>query len=303
MQLPRRSIDRHSGRMQQAGLAHCRQVSIIGFTRRATSSSGFTSRAAGTSGLLGAPAGQARLRRVRRAVATAAFAAMTTAAAATWHAPGSATTASLASDHLWAKTHVVVPVTTLIALLTLLVHLLRQRARRPLFEWAVLNEECQHEFMITGTRRNTVEKSRDYNIHGWVIPVNGTCYFTAGHVYRWSLVIEQVNRERPEIQFGIQGMNFDFPWRLVTTTRCSRTRDHEENWVSRPGGDQRIEVNDVVHLELDFSRDPGVFRMALNSSPFEVVFDDIPTDKSVMPAVMLGGHGSRVRVQASSRKS
>ncbi|CAE8615976.1 unnamed protein product [Polarella glacialis] len=125
----------------------------------------------------------------------------------------------------------------------------------------------------------------------------------SGRVYRWALVIEQVNRERPEIQFGIQGTNFEHPWRLVTTTRCSRSRDADERWTRRPGGDRQIQEHDVVHLELDFRESQGELRMAINTEPFEIVFREIPTARPVMPTVMLGGHGSRVRVQATSRFS
>lgn len=244
-----------------------------------------------------------RVRRARRTSATLAVAAFTTTAAASWTFPHVTASVRLVADHDLIRYCGFILAVVVFAVVAFLVNLLRQRARRPLFEWEVLNEECQHEFMISGPRRDTVEKSCDYNMHGWVIPVNGTRCFTAGRLYRWSFVLEQVNKERPEIQFGIQGMNFEYPWRLVTTTRCSRSRDDEEQWLSRPEGDQRIEENDVIHLELDFSREPGVLRMALNSLPFETVFDDIPTGKPVMPALMLGGHGSRVRVQAASRRS
>lgn len=246
---------------------------------------------------------RSRVRRARRTSATLAVAAFTTTAAASWTFPHVTASVRLVADHDLIRYCGFILAVVVFAVVAFLVNLLRQRARRPLFEWEVLNEECQHEFMISGPRRDTVEKSCDYNMHGWVIPVNGTRCFTAGRLYRWSFVLEQVNKERPEIQFGIQGMNFEYPWRLVTTTRCSRSRDDEEQWLSRPEGDQRIEENDVIHLELDFSREPGVLRMALNSLPFETVFDDIPTGKPVMPALMLGGHGSRVRVQAASRRS
>merc|ERR1719379_3144615 len=145
----------------------------------------------------------------------------------------------------------------------------------------------------------------DYRSKGWVIPVHGKILMSRGHVYRWALVVEQLNLERSELQFGIQGLNFAHPWRLITTTRCSRSRDEEEVWHPRPGGDKRIQKHDVVHLELDLAVSPnrplGDLRMAINDEPFELVFDDIPVDNVILPAVMLGGHGSRVRVEASLR--
>eukprot|EP00930_Biecheleria_cincta_P103551 TRINITY_DN95559_c0_g1_i1.p1 TRINITY_DN95559_c0_g1~~TRINITY_DN95559_c0_g1_i1.p1 ORF type:complete len:282 (+),score=27.06 TRINITY_DN95559_c0_g1_i1:25-846(+) len=175
------------------------------------------------------------------------------------------------------------------------------RRSRPPFQWIVLTDECKHEFVVGGRWRDTVEKRGDYGHVGLVIPVNGRIEVRSGNVYRWALVIEQVNRERPEIQFGIQGTNFELPWRLVTSTRCSRSRDDEEQWTRRPGGDRMLQAWDVVHLELNLRQTPGVLAMAINEESFEVVFSDIPTSCPIMPAVMLGGHGSRVRVQATRR--
>lgn len=176
-----------------------------------------------------------------------------------------------------------------------------QRRSRPPFQWIILTEECKHEFVVGGRWRDTVEKRGDYGHVGLVIPVNGRIEMRSGNVYRWALVIEQVNRERPEIQFGIQGINFDFPWRLVTSTRCSRSRDDEQQWTRRPGGDRMLQAWDTVHLELNFRQTPGVLTMAINEEPFEVVFSDIPTTRPVMPVAMLGGHGSRVRIQTTRR--
>ena len=39
-------------------------------------------------------------------------------------------------------------------------------------------------------------------------------------------------------QLGIHGANHNQPWRLVTTSRCSWSRD-DEPWQDRPGGDRR----------------------------------------------------------------
>lgn len=175
--------------------------------------------------------------------------------------------------------------------------------RLPPFGWTVLHEECLSEFTIDGPRRSRVEKREDYKMLGWVIPVNGTLELHPGQVHRWALVMEKMNKDRPEIQFGFQGVGFEHPWRLITTTRCSRSKDEEEQWESRPGGDRRIDEGDKVHLELDLSKSPGVLSMAINDSPFEVVFADIPIQKAVLPAVMLGGHGACVRVEATRRAS
>lgn len=177
----------------------------------------------------------------------------------------------------------------------------RTRAARPLFEWWVVHEEENaDEFYIGGQWRDTVEKRGDYKMAGWVIPVNGRINMSAGSVYRWILQVERMNRDRPEVQFGFQGAKFEHPWRLVTTTRCSRSRD-EEPWTARPEGNRQIQENDLVHLELDMRRDPGRFWMAVNEEPFELVFDDVPTSRGVMPAVMLGGHGCTVRVRPATR--
>jgi len=161
--------------------------------------------------------------------------------------------------------------------------------------------EVADEFLIGGRWRDSVEKRGDFGRVDLVIPVNGDIELRPGSVHRWALVVEHVNRERPEIQFGIQGTNFEYPWRLVTTTRCSRSRDEETCWTRRPQGDRMIQEHDVVHLELDLTQSPGILAMAINYEPFEVVFRDIPSERPLMPAVMLGGHGSRIRVQATCR--
>lgn len=175
------------------------------------------------------------------------------------------------------------------------------RRRQP-FEW-VVTSDCSSEFVIGGRMRNTVEKLGDYRTPGWVIPVNGTIEMTTGNLYSWSLVFEQVSRDRPQMQFGIQGVRFEHPWRLITTTKCSRSTDEHDEWIPRPGGERLIKEHDTVHLELDLRFIPGQLRMAINDEPFELVFDDIPVGRPIMPAVMLGGNGSRVRVQATRRSS
>lgn len=179
-----------------------------------------------------------------------------------------------------------------------------RRSRRPPFSWVVMAEEYDEEFRITGKFGEVVEKCQNYGEHGWVIPINGTLSMLAGKVYRWALVIDAKCQERPQIQFGIQGREFLFPWRLVTTSRCSRSRDDDEEWQERPNGDRLIEERDVIHLELDLSSTPGRFLMAVNDEPFELLFSDIPTEVPIMPVVMLGGHGSRMRVapEAETRR-
>jgi len=178
----------------------------------------------------------------------------------------------------------------------------RPEHRRPPFGWTVVAEECVAEFLVGGRWGETVEKRGDFGRVDVVIPVNGKVQMKAGRIHRWALVMERLNRERPEVQLGIQGLDFEYPWRLVTTTRCSRSRDEDEMWTPRPGGNKTIHERDVVHLELDLRRSPGSFFMAVNDEPSELLFADIPIQRPVMPAVMLGGHGSRVRVQAASRR-
>lgn len=178
----------------------------------------------------------------------------------------------------------------------------KRAGQRPPFQWVVHQAEAHAELSIGGRWRDVVEKRGVYEVAGWVIPVNGKIRMHAGHVYHWALAIEQMSRDQPEIQFGIQGLGFARPWRLVTTTRLSRSSD-EEPWLPRPAGDRRLRERDVVHIELDLTSEHGALLLAVNGGPFERFFDDIPTASPLMPVVMLGGRGSRVRVEASARRS
>lgn len=181
------------------------------------------------------------------------------------------------------------------------------RTRRPPFDWVVPNLETQDDFIISGRWRDVVEKRGNLELDGFVLPVHGRKEMIAGHVYRWALLIEQAGREQPEIQFGVQGVGFERPWRLVTTTRCARSRD-EEPFLPRPNGDRRIRERDVVHLELDLRPSiaapgaQGSLSVAVNDEPFELFFIDMPMTTPLVPAVLLGG-GSRVRVRATSRQA
>lgn len=177
----------------------------------------------------------------------------------------------------------------------------RNMGPRPPFEWEVLRREAQSELVVSGPWREIVATRGNNAMAGWVIPAHGRREMRSGQIHRWALVVEQVSRHQPEIQFGIQGVNFARPWRLVTTSRCSCSRD-EEPWQGRKAGDRRIRERDVMHLELDLCNDPGSLWLAVNDEPFEIVFCDIPLAVPLLPVVMLGGQGSRVRVEVSARR-
>lgn len=133
-----------------------------------------------------------------------------------------------------------------------------------------------------------------------MIPVGGAWRLTRGGLYRWTVRIERKCPSRPQLQLGIHGANHSQPWRLVTTSRCSWSRD-DEPWQDRPGGDLLIDEGDYVHLEVDLRglhSKFGSFALAINDEPFEPFFDDIPLNMSysLMPVVSMGGDQSRVRL-------
>merc|ERR1712232_738710 len=118
--------------------------------------------------------------------------------------------------------------------------------------------------------------------------------------YRWTLKIEHKCPSRPQLQIGIHGLNHCQPWRLVTTSRCSWSRD-DEPWQDRPGGDRLIDEGDYVHMEVDLransSDKSGTLALAVNDEPYEQYFDDIPLNAHfpLIPVISMGGDQSRVR--------
>lgn len=170
---------------------------------------------------------------------------------------------------------------------------------RPPFYWQP-SQDYVSEFEVGGECGEVVTKVRDFEDQGWVIPVGGTLRLVKGGVYRWTLRIERKCPYRPQLQFGVHGLGHNQPWRLVTTSRCSRSKD-DDPWQDRPGGDRLIDEGDFIHLEVDLRGlhvPYGVFSMAINDEQPEVVFEDIPlnTNAPIMPVVSMGGDQSRVRL-------
>jgi hypothetical protein len=173
----------------------------------------------------------------------------------------------------------------------------------PPFFWRP-SQEYAEEFDVTGEWAEIVTKTRDFEDQGWVIPVGGTWKLTRGGLYRWTLKIERKCPSRPQLQLGIHGANHTQPWRLVTTSRCSWSKD-DEPWKDRPGGDRLIDEGDYVHIEVDLrgynTTEKGTFALAVNDEAYETFFEDIPLDKPyhLMPVVSMGGDQSRVRLCSS----
>jgi len=170
---------------------------------------------------------------------------------------------------------------------------------QPPFFWQP-SAEYAEEFDVSGEWGEIVTKTKDFEDQGWVIPVGGSWRLTRGGLYRWSLKIERKCPSRPQLQLGIHGQNHTQPWRLVTTSRCSWSRD-DEPWQDRPGGDRLIDEGDYVHIEVDLrgiNAKQGTFSLAINDEQYEQFFDDIPLNASypLMPVVSMGGDQSRVRL-------
>jgi len=173
---------------------------------------------------------------------------------------------------------------------------------KPPFFW-VPSADYTSEFDVSGMHGEVVTKTRDFEDQGWVIPVSGTLRIFKGSVYRWTLQILKKCVYRPQLQFGIHGVAHEKPWRLVTTSRCSRSRD-DEPWQDRPQGDRLIDEADFIHVEVDMrglSVPFGVFSYAINDEAWETAFQDIPLDDSLplMPIVSMGGNGCSVSVVAT----
>ncbi|CAE7800975.1 unnamed protein product [Symbiodinium sp. CCMP2456] len=160
--------------------------------------------------------------------------------------------------------------------------------------------DFQREFDISGEENEIVTKVGDFKESHWAVPIAGTLKLFKGCIYRWTLRLEHICSTRPEMQIGVHAKDHRRPWRLMTTTRCSRARD-EDPWQERPGGDRMLKEGDFVHVEVDLRGlhlPFGTLAFAINSEPAEIVFDDIALSSSMhmMPVVCMGSDGSRVRV-------
>jgi len=174
----------------------------------------------------------------------------------------------------------------------------RPQAKPPFF-WQPSNEYAG-EFEVSGEYGEVVTKLGDFEDQGWVIPVGGAWRLMRGGVYRWTLRVERKCPTRPQLQLGIHGVNHSQPWRLVTTSRCSWSRD-DEPWQDRPGGDRLIDEGSWVHLEVDLTGQHsrfGTLALAINDEPYECYFEDIPLGSPypLIPVVSMGGDQSRVRL-------
>lgn len=167
------------------------------------------------------------------------------------------------------------------------------------FAWKAA-PEYEKEFVVSGESCEIVTKIRDFKDVDWVVPIGSTLRLLKGGIYRWTLCIERCCPHRPQMHIGVHGAGHRRPWRLMSTTRCSRARD-EDAWQDRPGGDVAIQEGDFVHVEVDLRGlhlPFGTLSVAVNSEPQEVVFDDIPLTSSLpmMPVICMGGDESRVRL-------
>ena len=175
--------------------------------------------------------------------------------------------------------------------------------QQPPFAWKVASE-FEREFEISGTERDVATKIGDFQDPHWVVPVGGTLRLLKGGIYRWTLRLEHICAHRPQMQIGVHGANHRRPWRLMTTTRCSRAKD-EDPWQERLGGDRMLLEGDYLHVEVDLRGlhlPFGTMAVAINSEPAEVIFDDITltTGSPLMPVICMGGNMSRVRLMPAS---
>lgn len=158
------------------------------------------------------------------------------------------------------------------------------------------------EFEVSGAAGEVVTKTGDYEDQRSALPIAGTLRMSKGGLYLWTLQIVRQCPRRPNLQFGVHGAGHARPWRLVSTGRCSRSRD-DGPWLQRPGGDMLIGEGDYVHCEADLrglDGPLGSFAYAVNDGPFETVFEDIPlSEGSLQPVVAMGGGGTTCRLCAT----
>mmetsp|Transcript_48729 Transcript_48729/g.109415 ORF Transcript_48729/g.109415 Transcript_48729/m.109415 type:complete len:297 (+) Transcript_48729:133-1023(+) len=166
------------------------------------------------------------------------------------------------------------------------------------FYW-VQDIESLGEFEVSGSSGEIITKMGDYEDEASSLPIAGTMRMVKGGLYCWTLQIVRQNPRRPQLQFGVQGAQHARPWRLVSSGRCSRSRD-EGPWLSRPGGDLWLGEGDYIHCEADFRClvvPLGTFSVAVNDGPYETMFEDIPLSEGPLyPVVSMGGGGSCCRL-------
>eukprot|EP00929_Paragymnodinium_shiwhaense_P012874 TRINITY_DN120757_c0_g1_i1.p1 TRINITY_DN120757_c0_g1~~TRINITY_DN120757_c0_g1_i1.p1 ORF type:complete len:238 (+),score=16.39 TRINITY_DN120757_c0_g1_i1:161-874(+) len=175
----------------------------------------------------------------------------------------------------------------------------RLTRQRPPFTWQIA-QDYETEFCVSGPSKEVVTKVGNFADADLVIPAGSTWRLAKGGVYRWTVLIDKICPQRPQLHLGVHGASHRRPWRLISSTRGSTARD-DDQWLARPGGDRAIREGDYVHLELDLRGlhlPFGTLAMAVNSEPSEVVFDDIPLSGSspLMPIVSMGGDKSQVRL-------
>ena len=62
----------------------------------------------------------------------------------------------------------------------------------------------------------------------------------------------------------------------------------------RNNGDDETTAGGSSQQNLTSQRGTGTFGFAINNSPFEMVFEDIPLNATLVPVVSMGGDGSSI---------
>eukprot|EP00439_Symbiodinium_sp_Y106_P049546 s218_g6.t1 len=119
--------------------------------------------------------------------------------------------------------------------------------QRPPFSWQAARD-FQREFDVSGEENEIVTKVGDFKESHWAVPIAGTLKLFKGCIYRWTLRLEHICSTRPEMQIGVHAKDHRRPWRLMTTTRCSRARD-EDPWQERPGLCRNLQRFDLPFLQ------------------------------------------------------
>lgn len=167
----------------------------------------------------------------------------------------------------------------------------------PPFYWVPCVETVA-EFEVGGTHGEVVTKVGDFEDPTCVLPVTGTLRMAKGGLYCWTLQVVRQCSHRPQLQFGLSGLNHGLPWRFVSTGRCARSRD-DGPWVARAAGDVSIVEGDYIHCEVDLRGlvPLGTFTYAVNDGPWETPFEDLPiTAGPFIPVVAMGGGGTACRL-------
>jgi len=170
----------------------------------------------------------------------------------------------------------------------------------PPFFW-VPAVELIGDFEVSGAHGEVVSKVGSCEEPGAAAPIAGTLRMVRGGMYLWTVQILRQNPQRPCVQFGVCGPEYGRPWRLISTSRCSRSRD-EGPWLPRPAGDFCIGEGDSIHCQADLRGlvGPfGSFSFAVNDGPLEVAFEDLPLadgSAALRPALAIGGGGTTCRL-------